>query len=672
MNIRTLLLSLLALPKLLACEAHDPFLWLEDDQLPRTISWLADQKQQTDSYFNQESGLRAKLRSRLATLLSWDLMSVPSDRSGRLLFVGKKSEQPQPCLYQIMEDGSHEILIDPAALYPDGTVSLAGYCIHQGTSLLAYGLCHAGSDQQEWRVRNLKTGEELEDVLPDLFTFHRPTWDREGQGLFYGKFGKECGQQICYHRLGTAASEDLCLFTEEQPDIYLYDLTLTKTGDLLFSADRGCEHLDGIFRCHAGQCTQLFPWGENCYDYVGEREGRLFFATTHNAPHGRIISIDPDHPKKCCWRQHLAEGEGFIEHAILVGDHLAVSYMRDAHGELKLFDLEGQLLHEIALPGIGTAAQLLRGWKLSAGRDGSFFFYPYSDYARPLSIYRFDLESGQSSPFHIPTISWNPEEYVTKQIFYPSKDGTLIPLFLFHRKELSLDQPHPTLLYGYGGYGTIISPHFDPERLAFVEAGGVYAVAGIRGGGEYGEEWHLAGALRHKQTCFDDFIAAAEWLCQQGYSSPSKLAIQGRSNGGLLVGASMTQRPDLFRAVISDVGVLDMLRFHLFTIGWGWITEYGSPDDPAQRETLLSYSPYHQVQNGLSYPATLITTADHDNRVVPLHSYKFAAALQAVAAPATLRVYPDAGHGWGKSIEQRLDEATDHLSFLFHELQMDQ
>lgn len=672
MSIRTLFLSLLVLPQLLACEAHDPFLWLEDDQQPRTISWLADQQQRTESYFDKESTLRLKLRGRLTDLLSWDLMGVPSDRSGRLLYVGKKSGQLQPCLYQIMEDGSHQIIIDPTALYPDGTVSFGGYNIHRGTSLLTYGLCHAGSDQQEWRVRNLITGEELGDVFPSLFLFHHPVFDRKGEGLFYGKFRKEGGQQIWYHRLGRAESEDLCIFTEEQPDIYLFDLTCTKEGDLLFHAGRGCDELTTIFRYHEGRSTQLFPLGEVHYDYVGEREGRLFFITTHHAPHGKIISIDPDHPKPCCWREHLPEGRSFIEHATLVGDHLAVSFMRDAHGELKVFDLEGQLRHEIALPGIGTAAQTLRGWRLSASRDGSFFFYSYSDYARPLSIYRFDLASGSSSPFHIPTISWNPDEYVTKQIFYPSKDGALVPLFLFHRKDLSPDQPHPTLLYGYGGFGITISPQFDPERLAFVEAGGIYAAPGIRGGGEYGEEWHLAGALQHKQTSFDDFIAAAEWLCRQGYTSRSKLAIQGRSNGGLLVAASMTQRPDLFRAVISDVAVLDMLRFHLFTVGWGWVTEYGSPDDPAARETLLSYSPYHQVQNGLCYPATLITTGDHDNRVVPLHSYKFAAALQAVGAPTTLRVYPDAGHGWGKSTLQRLDEATDHLSFLFHELQMNQ
>lgn len=657
----------------------DPYRWLEQES-PQTLEWLAAQHKLSGAYF-QENSSRETIRKRLTEILNFDSWEVPFKEGANDYFMGMRKEQQQASLYQMNEDKVVSLVIDPTTFCQQGTISLTGYEVHAEKDLVAYGLSSAGSDWQQWRVRNLKTGEDLSDILTGI-KFSNPIWDQKGEGLFYFRFDasdsensfSDC-ERLYYHRLGTSTSEDQEL--KGASELY-FTLSLTEDGRyLLFRTQKGCGHCNGIMYTDMQEgsfkFTQLLPTEYAKYDYFGSIDGRLYFITDDSAPKGRIISIDPLKPEQEYWMEHVSEGELLIQQACFAGNKIVISYLKDAYSQIEIFDREGHLCHHVTLPDLSSAGSTRKAWKLSGSPKTPEFFYPYTSFTQPLTIYRCNADTGVSEVFTAPQLSWQPQDYETEQVFYPSKDGTLVPMFLVHKQGLQLNGSHPTLLYGYGGFHIPISPWFDPKHIAWLEAGGVYAVANIRGGGEYGEEWHQAGMCHHKQNSFDDFIAAGEWLCANGYTNPSKLAISGRSNGGLLVGACLIQRPHLFKAAIAGVGVFDMLRFHQFTVGWTWTTEYGSPDDPEDFKVLYAYSPYHQVKQGIAYPATLVTTSDHDNRVVPLHSYKFAAALQEAQSgenPVLLRVYKEAGHGAGRSREQIIEEDVDCLMFLFRELQI--
>lgn len=660
----------------------DPYIWLEQES-PQTLKWLETQHTLSEAYFQGDSSRKA-IRKQLTEILNFDTWGIPYKQGKNYYFTGMRKEQQQASLYRMNESKEISLVIDPTTFCQAGTTSLTGYTIDGHESFVAYGLSIAGSDWQQWRIKNIKTGEDLPDILTKI-KFSHPIWDQTGEGLYYFRFDENdsedalsTSQSLYYHRLGTSTEEDRKLFQAAEPGELCFSLSLTKNGRyLLFKTKTGSSHSNGIVYTDLKEgfftFVQLFPNQQANYDYFGSVSGRFFFVTNDSAPKGRLISIDPLQPEREHWVEHVSESDLFMEQACFAGNKFVISYFKDAYSQLKIFDQQGHFCQDILLPGVGTAGSNWKGWRLSGSQKSSEFFYPYSSFTQPLTIYHGDAETGVSEIFTAPDLSWQLQDYEVKQVFYPSKDETLVPMFIVHKQGLQLDGNHPTLLYGYGGFHIPITPSFDPKHMAWLEAGGIYVLANIRGGGEYGEEWHHAGSLHAKQNSFDDFIAAGEWLCDNGYTNPAKLAISGRSNGGLLVGACLTQRPDLFKAAIAGVGVLDMLRFHHFTIGWAWISEYGNPDDPEDFKVLHAYSPYHQVKSGIAYPSTLIVTSDHDNRVVPLHSYKFAAVLQEAQSggnPVLLRVYKETGHGAGRSREQIIEEDVDYLMFLFRELQV--
>lgn len=672
---------LLPFSAIIATSVEDPYLWLEDDNSFETIHWLSTQRDISDAYFAQLPS-REALKERLREICAFDVLHGIQQYQDKIFFLAKTPQQQQLVLYY--DDGSSapKVVVDPIELCEKGTTSLAGYTVANNTDLVAYGVSEAGSDWHQWRIKDLQANYELKDCLNGL-KFGAPVWDVESQGLYYIRFSEgglqalTVTQELCYHRLGTIQEEDIVLCSVDEQGILLAHLNLSSDGRYLLF----CKKI-GTSPFHAVMCLDLYhdvqptayellpDQGNVCYNYIGSSQGRLLFITDDGAPRGRIISVDPLNPEMSNWLEIIPQDQGYLQQAMLLGsDKIAVGYMKEACSELSIYDCKSQRSQLIPLPGVGTALLMDR---CDSPDTAPYFFYSYCDMLHPSITYRCDIDSGASETFMAPQLAWNPDDYTVQRIYYPSTDEQQIPMLIASRKDLTLDGSNPTLLYGYGGFKIALTPAFGIKTIAWLENGGIFAVANIRGGGEFGEEWHKAGMLHNKQQCFDDFIAGGQWLCAKGYTNHSKLAINGGSNGGLLVGACLTQRPELFKAAIADVGVLDMLRFHLFTVGWAWTAEYGCADNSEDFDILYSYSPYHNVRAGAAYPATLITTSDHDNRVVPLHSYKFAAALQAAQgglAPIILKVYSDAGHGAGRSQDQIIQGALDHLSFLFQELQ---
>jgi prolyl oligopeptidase len=615
-------------------------------------------------------------------LLNYERFSVPEKKGTRYFYSHNSGLQNQSVLYWLPAlDAEPKVLLDPNVLSADGTVAVSATALSDHGEYLAYSLSSSGSDWQEWHVREVETGKDLSDLV-QWSKFSGASFSKDGKGFFYSRYDapKELSmlrdanycQKLYYHRLGTPQSEDVLIYKRDDQKEWGFSGAVTDDGKyLIIHVSEGTDPKNRIYYKDltkpASPVVALLDKKDAVYNFI-DNDGPVFwFVTNLNTPLSRVIAIDMRHPKPEDWKTIIPESKETLLGAAMLDDKFVASYLKDAHSEEKVFDLNGKFMRTVDTPGLGTVGGF------AGKRSDKETFYSYTSYSIPATIYHYDLDSGKSTIFRKPVVKFNPDDYETRQVFYVSKDGTRVPMFITARKGVKLDGNNPTLLYGYGGFDISLTPAFSVGNLVWMEMGGIYAVANLRGGGEYGEPWHLAGTKLQKQNVFDDFIAAAEWLIANQYTQPKKLAISGRSNGGLLVGACMAQRPELFGAALPGVGVLDMLRFHKFTIGWAWISDYGSSDDAEEFKAIYKYSPIHNLKPGISYPATLIVTADHDDRVVPAHSFKFAATLQAAQAgdsPVLIRIETKAGHGAGKPISKAIEEITDEWSFLVKSLGM--
>ena len=659
----------------------DPYRWLENLDSEETKAWVEAQNKVTFSYLN-EIPVREQIKQRLTKLWNYEKYGIPFKEGGRYFYSKNTGLQNQNVLYtsaSLMAEP--RVLLDPNTLSSDGTVALTGYTITDDGKLIAYGLAASGSDWQEWKVRDVETGKDLPDHIKWV-KFSGASWSKDGKGFFYSRYdepkeGSKMAstnyfQKLYYHRIGTAQSEDALVYERPDDKEMLVNGGVTEDGRyLIINLGKGSSRYNGIYykdlRAKDAPVVKLLDRFDASYDFV-DNDGPIFWVRTDlNAPRGKIIAIDTRKPERANWKEIVPQSAETLQGVKIVNDMFAVSYLKDAHTQIKIFSLDGKLVREVQLPAIGSASSLV------GKRKDKEAFYSFSSYTMPSTIYHYDMVTGKSTVFKQPKVDFDSSVYETKQVFYKSKDGTRVPMFITHKKGIKLDGNNPTLLYGYGGFNASQTPGFSVGNLVWMEMGGVYAVANLRGGGEYGEEWHNAGTKLQKQNVFDDFIAAAEWLINNKYTSSPKLAIHGGSNGGLLVGAVMTQRPELFGATLPAVGVMDMLRFQKFTIGWAWVSDYGSSDNAEEFKAIYAYSPLHNIKPGTHYPPTLITTADHDDRVVPAHSFKFAAAMQAAQAgpnPILIRIETKAGHGAGKPTSKIIEEIADRWGFLVRALNM--
>ncbi|HET7544587.1 MAG TPA: prolyl oligopeptidase family serine peptidase [Polyangiaceae bacterium] len=664
----------------------DPYRWLEAMDSPETRRWIDAENALTAEQFAKIS-VRAPLERRLRELWNYERWSAPTLEGARLIFAHNDGLQNQAVLYTQSESGEKMTLLDPNALSKDGTVALSSTAFSNDGRKMAYGLAEAGSDWQTWRVRDVHSASDAPHATDVLhwIKFSGASWSHDDKGFYYSRFdepksgavltGQNYHQKVYYHRLGQPQSADTLVYARPDHKEWGFGATVSEDGRwLVLTVTVGTNPKNCIFvqdlRAPAGarKTVELLPGFTAKFDFVGNEGDTLWFLTDDSASRRRVIAIDVHNPDKGAWRELIAEGPDTIESVSAVADRLIVTRLENAHTKVTIHRLDGALERELALPGIGTAGGF--SGKL---RDRETYFW-YSGFSVPAEIWKLEVQSGKTSLWRRPRVAFDPAQYETSQVWYRSADGTEVPMFLCARKGLQRNAQTPTYLYGYGGFEISLTPSFSVPNLVWMELGGLLAVPNLRGGGEFGASWHDAGTKLHKQNVFDDFIAAAEYLIKNGYTQKSKLSIGGRSNGGLLVGAAITQRPDLFGAALPGVGVLDMLRFNQFTIGWAWESDYGSPNDPAEFAALRAYSPYHNLKSGTAYPATLIYTADHDDRVVPLHSYKFAAALQhaqAGPAPILIRIDTKAGHGAGKPTNKQIEEWADLWGFLVEQLAID-
>jgi prolyl oligopeptidase len=660
----------------------DPYRWLEDDNSAETKAWVEEQNKVTFGYFAQIPELPA-IKERLTRLWNYERYGVPFKQGGRYFFTKNDGLQNQSVLYTMPSlDAAPTVLLDPNQLSSDGTVALKGYAITEDGQRMAYGLSSGGSDWEEWKVRDVRTGADLPDHVKWV-KFSGASWTREGQGFFYSRYDEPTEEtkltranyfhKLYYHRLGTPQSEDRLVYHRPDHKDWNFYGTVTEDGRyLIITATQGTDPKNRVLyqdlQNPGSPAVELLMDFDADYTFI-DNDGPLFwFRTDLQAPRGRVIGIDITRPRRENWRETIPQAGETLTGVATVNNRFIAVYLKDAHSQVKVFDLDGAFAREIELPGIGSVGGF------TGKRADRETFYSFTSYTVPGTIYRLDFTTGQSAVFRSAKVDFNPDAYETRQVFYTSKDGTRVPMFITHRRGLMQDGKNPTYLYGYGGFNASLTPNFSAAQVVWMEMGGVFAVANLRGGGEYGEEWHQAGMKLKKQTVFDDFIAAAEWLIAHRYTSPRKLTIAGGSNGGLLVGAVLNQRPDLFGAALPAVGVMDMLRFHKFTIGWAWTSDYGSADNPDEFKALHAYSPLHNIKPGTKYPATLITTADHDDRVVPAHSFKYAAALQEAQggkAPILIRIETRAGHGAGKPTSKIIEETAQRFAFLVRELDIE-
>ena len=663
-------------------QVADPYRWLEQDS-DETHRWVLAQSEYAKSFL---AGLprRDEIRETITRNFHYT-RSVPYlygngsyagivKRGGRYFFLRQDGLQNQPVLYVQEQGGQPRELINPNALSGEGIAAISMWSVSPDGKWLAYGVAKAGSDWQVWRVREVATGKDTPDLL-DWIKFASATWSPDSKGFYYTRFPEppkaemltaaNFNNRLFYHRLGDPQASDKLIYERPDHKEWRFSADITSDGrHLIISVHEGTRterYLVVKDLTRDGSPRDLTPQFDAKYDIIGDAHGKLYLISNWKAPKSRILVIDLANPAREAWKEVVPETQDTLEQAVLTGGRLAVQYLRNAQSAIRLHALDGKLVREVSLPGIGTA-----NWALNEPEEKEQF-YSFASYTQPELIYRYDVATGRSTPFFESKLPFDPSQIETEQVFYPSKDGTKIPMFLIHRKGLKPGTPMPTLLYGYGGFDVSLQPSFSVFYLSWIQLGGVMAIANLRGGGEFGEAWHRAGMLQNKQTVFDDFIAAAEWLIAKKYTSNRKLAIYGASNGGLLVGACLNQRPDLFGAAIPAVGVMDMLRFHKFTIGQAWTVEYGSPDNPEHFQFIRKYSPLQNIRQGTQYPPTLVMTADHDDRVVPLHSFKYAAALQHAQegkAPILIRIDVSAGHGAGKPTSKRIEEWTDMMSFL--------
>jgi prolyl oligopeptidase len=666
----------------------DPYRWLEDLDSDATTSWVKAQNELTFGFL-ERLPQRAGFRDRLTTLWNYERVGVPTKEGGRYFF-SKNSGLQNQAVYYVQESLRAEarVLIDPNALAKDGTVALTSTRPSSDGKWVGYSTAAAGSDWNEYRVRSVDTGADTEDVIRWV-KFSGFGWTKDNRGFFYsrypaaqadagtGKTFSELGnQRMYYHRLGTPQSADRLIHEiPEQPKWFVRGSTTEDGRYVIIHVSRGSS-FENLLRFVDLQNPQapkldapvqpLIETWEAEYHVVGN-DGAVFYVLTNfEAPRKRLIAIDTKAPAKANWKTLIPEGTDVIDSVDIIGGRFVVKSMHDASSRLAVYAKDGKAMGTIALPGLGSVASV------SGREDENEFFYNFTSYATPTTNFRHDVATNKGDVFQAPKVAFVPGDYETKQVFFTSKDGTRVPMFIAHKKGLKLDGGTPTILYGYGGFDISLTPSFSVTVLTWMEAGGVYAVPNLRGGGEYGRAWHEAGTKERKQNVFDDFIAAAEWLFANKYTAPAKLVLSGGSNGGLLVGAVINQRPDICRVAWPAVGVMDMLRFHKFTIGYAWTSDYGSSDEAEGFRYLSAYSPIHNVKSGVNYPAVLITTADHDDRVHPAHSFKYAAAMQAAVAkdlahrPVLIRIETKAGHGAGKPTSKVIEEAADKLAFAAH------
>ena len=661
-------------------QVSDPYRWLEDDNSAETAEWVKAQNKVTFGYLNTIPQ-REAIEKRLTELWNYEKYSAPFKEGDKYFYYKNDGLQNQFVLYvanSTKDEG--KVLLDPNKLSDDGTVALSGVSISEDGKTMAYGISVAGSDWQEWNFMDVETGKKLPDVLKDI-KFSSASWTKDGEGVFYSRFPTvdekakltklNYDQTIYYHKLGTPQSEDVVVYNRPDDKEMGVGGGVSEDGKwLIVYVSKGTSPKNMIYykdlsKKYSG-VLPLVDKFEADYSFIGNNGTKFYFRTDKDAPLGKLVSVDVSEENKT-WKEVIPEAKETLQGVDFVNDQFVGSFLKDAYTNIRIYDINGKFVRNVELPGIGTASGF------NGKRNDAEVFYTYSSFNSPPTIYRYDMKTGKSEIFRESDVKFDPNDYVVKQVKYKSKDGTMIPMFIVHKKGLKMDGSNPTLLYGYGGFNISLTPGFSVSRLAWMEMGGIYAVANLRGGGEYGEKWHEAGTKLQKQNVFDDFISAAEYLIAENYTKSDKLAIQGGSNGGLLVGAVLNQRPDLFGAALPAVGVMDMLRYVKFSAGRYWTSDYGSPDVKEEFEALYAYSPIHNIKKGEKFPAVLITTADHDDRVVPAHSFKYAATLQEAQtgnAPVLIRIETKAGHGAGKPTAKIIEEQADIYGFLMKNLGM--
>ena len=654
---------------------EDPYRWLEDTESEETAVWVQAQNDITFKYLS-DIPTRQPIVDRLTKLWNYERFGRPFKRGDYYFYSHNDGLQNQSVLYVTKSLGQKaRVLLDPNQWAEDGTEALSSYSPSPNGQLLAYSVSSAGSDWREWHVLNVNTGEVLEDHL-QWSKFSSASWADDNSGFYYSRYdapkegeefsGTNYYQKLYFHRIGTPQTDDELIYERRDQKEWGFGGFVTEDGNyLIISVWKGSDRKNQIFfkdlRNPTATVQELITGFDADYDFIGNDGSQFWVLTDLNAPQKRVIQIDLNQPQRESWSTLIEESEHRIEGISNTGGRFIVQYLQDAQNRVYIFSEDGQPQSEVELPGVGST----NGF--GGRRDASETFFSFTNYVTPTRIYRYDIETGKSELYKQPEVGFDPQLYETQQVFVTSKDGTKIPMFVTSKRGLKRNGKNPTILYGYGGFDISLTPGFSVSNLVWLEMGGVYAVANLRGGGEYGLRWHEAGMRDNKQNVFDDFISCAEWLIEEKITQSANLAIRGGSNGGLLVGASMTQRPELFGAAIPAVGVMDMLRYHKFTIGWAWVGEYGSSDDEHQFHTLLKYSPLHNLRQGTSYPATMVTTADHDDRVVPGHSFKFAAELQHTHRgnpPVLIRIEESAGHGAGTPTSKRIAAAADVYAFL--------
>lgn len=664
-------------------EVKDPYRWLEDDRSEQTAQWVKEQNGITFDYLDKIP-FRHALKERLNELNNYPKYGSPFKKNGKYYFFKNDGLQPQSILYvQDSLEAEPQVLLDPNTLSDDGTVALSTLSFSKDGRFLAYSIARSGSDWNEIFVMDLATRELLPEHHIRWVKFSGISWHDDG--FFYCAYdepeagrelsGKNEYQKVYYHSMTNRWQRDRLVFEDREHPLRTYSVGVTDDGRYVYlyetEGTSGNSLLVGNPNFHNPGFAELAPGFEHDYYVVGHVDGKLFVWTNWEAPNGRLMAVDMTQRNRNreAWQEIIPETKHVLESVTLIGGKLMAQYMQDVASHAYAYDLSGKRLYEVHLPGLGSIGGF------SGSNDDSEAFYTFTSFTCPPAIYRFNADDNVSELFRRSEVDFVPDEYVSEQVFYTSKDGTKVPMFLTYKKGLTRDGSNPVMLYGYGGFNISLTPSFTPNRIPFLENGGIYAIANLRGGGEYGEAWHKAGTKMDKQNVFDDFIAAAEYLIEQQWTSPSRLAINGGSNGGLLVGACLTQRPDLFGAAVPEVGVLDMLRYHRFTIGWAWASDYGTSEDSREMfEYLKAYSPLHNLYRGMNYPPTLVMTADHDDRVVPAHSFKFAATLQEVndgEHPTLIRIDSNAGHGAGRPIHKVIDAQTDMWSFVMFNLGME-
>ncbi len=659
-------------------KVEDPYRWLENDTSAATKAWVKAQNKVTFDYL-EKIPFRKDLKQRLTQLGDYEKYGSPFKKKGKYYFFKNDGLQNQSVLYvQETLEAEPQVVLDPNKLSEDGTVALNGISFSKDGRYMAYTISRSGSDWQEIYVLDLTNGEMLKDQIK-WAKFTGASW--QGDGFYYSAYdepvaGKEYSHvnenhKIYYHKLGEDQEKDRLVFENPAYPKRFYSAEVSEDENVLFVFESGAGRGNALYMKDLRKPNATFRLLADNLDYIyspvevlGER---ILFMTNDGAPKYKVMEATLAAPELKNWKEVVPETDAVLISASVIGNKLVLTYDKDASHHAYVHELDGKLLHEVQLPTLGSVG-------FSGSKDDNEVFYTFTSFTFPSSIYRYDIGKNVSELYRAPKVDFTPQEYVTEQVFYSSKDGTKIPMFLTYKKGLKKDGKNPVLLYGYGGFNISLYPGFSTMRLPFLENGGIYAQANLRGGGEYGEDWHVAGTKMQKQNVFDDFIAAAEYLIREEYTNPEKMAIMGGSNGGLLVGACLNQRPDLFKVAIPEVGVLDMLRYHKFTIGWNWASDYGTSEDSKEMfEYLKSYSPLHTLKEGTKYPATLIVTADHDDRVVPAHSFKYAAALQAAnegTNPTLIRIESKAGHGAGKPMSKVIEEYTDVYAFMMYHLGM--